>query len=147
MTTRWLLLTVISILVASACLPIGPNSEVAPVDYTLHVANGTRLALSIVVNGQPVALAAAKDSKDIPVAALPALPWTVEARSVSGRVVLAFTVEPGSIVDDRNADGSRTHRAPGARADLSCGRLDMYPGSTPMLGPAPGPGVAGDCEP
>ncbi|HXU84991.1 MAG TPA: hypothetical protein VN773_04240 [Verrucomicrobiae bacterium] len=141
------LLIGVSLLVGAACGPIGPTSAVVQADYTLHVVNGTTLALAIVVNGQPVAVSAAKDAKDIPVAALPPLPWTVEARSVSGRVVLTLTVEPGSVVDVRNADGTSSHRAPGARADLSCGRLDMYPGNTPMLGPMPGPGVPGDCAP
>ncbi len=34
----------------------------------------------------------------------------------------------------------------GARVDLSCGRIDIWSG-TPMMGPAPGPGVPGDCDP
>jgi hypothetical protein len=117
------------------------------IDYTLHVENGTTLALSIIVNGEAVGVTAARDGSDIPVGALPPLPWNVEARSVSGRVVLTLVVASGSIVDIRNADGSGSHSAPGARADLSCGRLDMFPGSAPMMGPAPGPGVPGDCNP
>jgi hypothetical protein len=134
-------------LIVNACGPILPTTGVLPVDYTLHVDNGTTMALTIVVNGQPVALAAAKDAKAVPVAALPPLPWSVEARSTSGRVILTLAVEPGSVVDIRNADGTGSHSAPGARADLSCGRIDMYPGSAGMMGPPPGPGVAGDCVP
>jgi hypothetical protein len=134
-------------LVVNACGPILSTTAVFPVDYTLHVDNGTTMALTIVVNGQPVAHVVAKDAKAIPVASLPPLPWTVEARSMSGRVIVILTVEPGSVVDIRNADGTGSHSAPGARADLSCGRLDMYPGSAGMMGPAPGPGVPGDCVP
>ena len=140
-------LLAVGCLIVNACGPILPATGVFPVDYTVHVDNGTTMALTIVVNGQPVALAAAKDVKAIPMAALPPLPWTVEARSASGRVVLTLIVEPGSVVDIRNADGTGSHSAPGARADLSCGRLDMYPGSAGMMGPAPGPGVPGDCAP
>jgi hypothetical protein len=134
-------------LVVAACGPILPTAGVPPVDYTLHVENGTTLALAIAVNGQPVALAAPKDAKAVPAAALPPLPWNVEARSASGRVVLTLVVKPGSVVDIRNADGTGSHSAPGARVDLSCGRLDMYPGNSPMMGPPPGPGAPGDCAP
>ena len=134
-------------LIVGACGQILPSTGVLPVDYPLHVDNGTTMALTIVVNGQPVAVAPAKEAKAVPVAALPSLPWTVEARSASGRVVLMLTVKPGSVVDIRNADGTGSLSAPGARADLSCGRLDMYPGDSPMMGPPPGPGAPGDCAP
>ena len=137
----------VGVLVVSACGPILPATGVLPVDYTLHVDNGTTMALTIVVNAQPVSLAAAQNVTAVPFATLPPLPWTVEARSVSGRVVLTLVVKPGSVVDIRNADGTGSHSAPGARVDLSCGRLDMYPGNSPMMGPPPGPGAPGDCAP
>ena len=127
------------------CTPTGPTAK--PIDYTLHVENGTALALTIVVNGQPITETAARGNSAIPTTALPPLPWTVDARTVSGRIVLTLAVAAGSIVDTDNADGSHGHSAPGARVDLSCGRLDIYPGSSPMLGPMPGAGVPGDCVP
>jgi hypothetical protein len=78
---------------------------------------------------------------------LPALPWLVEARSSNGRLVLRLGVAVGSVMDTVEPNGGHRHVAPGARVDLSCGRLDMYPGDTPMLGPPLGRGVPGDCVP
>jgi hypothetical protein len=118
-----------------------------PTDYTLHVINGTSLTLTVVVNTRVVGVVAGYAEAEYQTDKLPGLPWAVEARSTSGRVILTLAVAPGSVTDVVNADGSRSHSAPGARVDLSCGRLDMYPGNTPMLGPAPGPGVPGDCVP
>ena len=139
----------ITVLVAAcgSLLPAPLASASPAIDDTLHVDNGTTLAITIVVNGGVVGIAAAKGGRAIPVDALPPLPWSVEARSASGRVVLTLAVAAGSVTDVRNPDGTGSHSAPGARADLSCGRLDIYPGNTPMLGPAPGPGVPGDCVP
>jgi hypothetical protein len=69
------------------------------------------------------------------------LPWSVEARSPSGRLLISMTVRPGDV------DGEGTEqRGTGGRVDLSCGRLDIWSGP-PMLGPAPGDGMPGDCLP
>ena len=117
----------------------------ADVDYTLHVSNGTTMAL--VVDGQALEIAPIRSDVEYAVGQLPRLPWIVEARTFPGRLVLRMNVQLGSVIDAVNADGSRSHQAPGARVDLSCGRLDVYVGATPVLGPAPGPGVPGDCVP
>ena len=116
-------------------------------DYTLHVNNGTTLDLRVVVNGQAVGGVAARRGGVFPVGSLPPLPWNVEAHTVAGRVVLALAVAKGSIVDERALDGTGSYSAPAGRADLSCGRLDMYPNGEGPLGPIPGTGVPGDCVP
>jgi hypothetical protein len=134
----------------AGCGSLFPSPRVEPsaaVDYTLHVSNGTTLALSVIVNGQSIGVAPAGINADYTVDQLPGLPWAVETRTVSGRLILQLDVQPGSVIDIRNADGSGSHSAPARRADLSCGRLDLYVGSIGMLGPAPGPGVPGDCVP
>jgi hypothetical protein len=116
-------------------------------DYTLHVINGTALPLTVIVNGHEVGIVAARASGEFPPRSLASLPWSVEARTSSGRVVLTLTVPPGSVVEERHLDGTGSYSAPAARVDLSCGRLDIYPGRTGPLGPMPGPGVPGDCDP
>jgi hypothetical protein len=132
---------------ATACGQILPTPPSTGPDYTLNVNNDTTLVLTIVVNGQPISVVGAKTAAAFQPAGLPALPWLVEARSSRGRIVLRLGVAVGSVTDTVGLNGEHEHGAPGARVDLSCGRLDMYPSDTPMLGPAPGRGVPGDCVP
>jgi len=77
---------------------------------------------------------------------LPPLPWYVEARSESGRVLVSMTVRPGDVFATMYPDGHGETRGAAVRADLSCGRLDVWSGP-PMSGPAPGSGIPGDCLP
>ncbi len=109
----------------------------------LEVANGTTLPITIVVNGAIVRNIGPGDGTHEPIAAdvLGPMPWQVEARTSSGRVLLTMTVNSGDIFY-----GANTSRGDGTRVDLSCGRLDMWAGP-PLIGPAPGPGVPGDCVP
>ena len=43
-----------------------------------------------------------------------------------------------------SSDGRQSHGV-AARADLSCGRIDLWSGP-PLAGPAPNPGTPGDCD-
>ncbi|HEY7131590.1 MAG TPA: hypothetical protein VH440_05025 [Candidatus Limnocylindrales bacterium] len=140
-------LAVLEVLVAGcgSLVPTAARSRADGTDYTLHVLNGTTLAVNVLVNGAPIGLVAAGGAGEFPEARLPALPWHVEARTVSGRPLLGMDVVEGSVVDVRNADGSSMQSAPFGRTDLSCGRLDLYVGRTSPLGPAPGLGQPGDC--
>lgn len=141
-----------TVLVAVAIVVAGCGSLVpqapgeAPFDAQIHVANGTELEVTIAVNGTAVGSAPAHTDATIGPEGLPAKPWSVDARSPSGRVLLSFTVVPGQVTRTTANDGTTTMSGAGNRADLSCGRLDVFVG-LPMRGPAPGPGVAGDCEP
>jgi hypothetical protein len=147
---RWAIAAGLSIvaglLLVAGCGPIRPTTSTRP-DYTLHVDNGTTLALTIVVNGQRVGVVGGQNAGAFQPAALPPLPWSVEVRSTSGRVVLSVAVGVGSVTDTVGPNDEHEHGAPGARIDLSCGRLDVYPGDVGMLGPAPGRGAPGDCLP
>jgi len=101
--------------------------------------------MSVVVNGQRVAdFPAWGPEPSIDVATLPPLPWTVEARSPSGRVLASMHVEPGQV----SSSGNSFTGAMG-RVDLSCGRLTIWAGDAPPLGPAPDPaaGTPNDCAP
>jgi hypothetical protein len=113
---------------------------------TIDVANGSDLALTIVVNDAPILVVAAHTDGTVKPGLLPAKPWFVAARTVSGRVVVSFSVRKGQVIRTRAADGTTISSGAGSRADLSCGRIDVTVGM-PMMGPVPGPGVPGDCAP
>jgi len=116
-----------------------------PLPY-LGVSNGTTLFVTLVVNGQVVSVfPPGGPEPTINVAALPPLPWNVEARSPSGRVLTTMQVAPGEI----QGPDSSIHTIPMGRVDLSCGRLTIWAGDYPPSGPAPFPssGTPGDCVP
>jgi hypothetical protein len=112
----------------------------------IGISNGTTLAVTLVVNGSPVGVFALGTDGAIPSSALPPLPWLVEARSPSGRVLTSMTVHSGDVWETSLPNGSHGSQGVGGRADLSCGRLDIWSGP-PLLGPMPGPGLPGDCLP
>jgi hypothetical protein len=135
---RWLaIITTAGLLVACSTSPAG---DLPP----LGISNGTPLTVSLYVNGVLVAVAPPTGPQPtIDVAALPPLPWTVEARSPSGRVLTSMHIVAGQVWASGN-----TSQSTAGRVDLSCGRLDIYAGAPP-LGPPPFPssGAPGDCAP
>jgi hypothetical protein len=130
--------SVVASLLPSPLIPPG-----APRPIGVEVANGTTLRITIVVDGVAVADIGPGDGTQAPIVAdvLGPMPWHVEARTPSGRVLLTLTVNDGDVFYGQN-----TTRGDAARIDLSCGRLDVWVGP-PLIGPMPGPGVAGDCVP
>lgn len=117
-----------------------------PPDYTVHVSNSTTLPLTIVVNGSPIAVIAPSAQHDYPPAALPAMPWTVEARLGSGRALASIVVRPDSIQDDRAPDGTGAYSSVGDIEILSCGQVWIWVGEPGSGGPAR-QGTPGDCDP
>ena len=122
-----------------------PGAVVVRADQlSLHVRNGTTLAVDIAVNGQPIATVRPMEGAEWLAPRLPALPWMVEARTVGGRLLTSMTVRGDDVwtiaAPDRVGFGG-----PFARVDLSCGRLDLWVGMFQPNGPAPGPGSPGDC--
>jgi hypothetical protein len=103
----------------------------------LSISNGTTIPVTLVVNGTVVETVAPGDRQDPITASLPTRPWTIETRSPSGRVLSTLTV---SATDDISSTSGRA-----VRADLSCGRLDVWSGP-PLLGPTFIPGPSGDCD-
>jgi hypothetical protein len=134
--------------VAVGCASLIPTPPGSPAfDAEIHVANGTNLVITIAVNGHAVGVAPSGETI-IPPGALPAKPWAVEAQSPTGRVLLSFEVGPGQVTTTTSPDGVTTMTGGGNRADLSCGRLDVYVGVRPLGPPPPeNPGVPGDCDP
>lgn len=128
----------VTLLVAACSLFRSP----APGADDVNVANNTRLDVVVLVNGSPARVVSPGASTSIPATEPGPLPWHVEARTAgTGRLLISIDVTDGSVdVEGKQQQGV------GSRADLSCGRLDVWVGP-PMLGPAPGPGEPGDCEP
>jgi len=115
----------------------------------LSVSNGTTLVVTLLINDAEVAAIPPATRLDpIDPAAFPPAPWQVEARTPTGRTLSTLEVRPENIWCTTPApDGHWGCHGAGARADLSCGRLDIWSGP-PMLGPmAPESFPHGDCDP
>lgn len=113
-----------------------PPSASAAETETLNASNETTIAVTLVVNGLVVETIAPGDREEPITAPMPALPWSVEARSPSGHVLAALDVRAGDVAGSHG-------RA--VRTDLSCGRLDLWAGP-PLLGGTFIPGPSGDCD-
>lgn len=130
-------------------LVAGCGSPVASQVYALGVSNGTTLTVAIVVNGRVIRTFEAGTGTGldgIPAREIGPLPWVVEARSPSGRLLTSMTVHEGDVSSTSLPGGGGSSSGVGGRVDLSCGRLDMWAGP-PLMGPAPGSGSPGDCAP
>jgi hypothetical protein len=126
--------------VPSGSLVAGPPSPTSRLGPAVHMSNGTTLVVTVLVNGQHVGdVSPGTSGTAITDTAMPPLPWTIEARSRSGRLLTSFQVGP--------ADGSTTATI-AQLVDLSCGRLWIWVGGiTPDAPVPPSPGKPGDCAP
>jgi hypothetical protein len=116
----------------------------------ITVGNGTELVVRVFVNEVAVGeFSPDGPQPEIDESSLPPLPWDIEARTITGRPVLALHVEPGQLRVDRHADGGISASIAMARVDLSCGTLWLWAGEITPGGPAPNPdaGKPGDCVP
>jgi hypothetical protein len=142
---KLLLLSIAASVAFFACTAAPPAPRV-----NLGIANGTTLTVSLFVNGQLVADSPPNaPGPTIDPNSLPPLPWTVEARSPTGRVLTSMTVEPGEVRTATGPDGQISYSGTIGRVDLSCGRLTIWAGDAVPSGPAPppSPGSPGDCVP
>jgi hypothetical protein len=130
-------------------LASGCGTPAASQVYAIGVANGTTLAVTLVVNGQVIRTFTAGSgtgTNGIPASEIGPLPWVVEARSPSGRLLTSMTVRAGDVSSTSLPGGGGSDIGVAGRVDLSCGRLDIWAGP-PLLGPVPGSGTPGDCAP
>lgn len=128
--------------IVAGCAPGLPSASTPP----LSISNGTTIPVTLVVNGVVVQAVAPGGYEDPVKATLPALPWSIETRSPSGRVLSRLTVNAGDVVyTTPDANGHSSAKGAAVRVDLSCGRLDLWSGP-PLLGPSFIPGPAGDCD-
>lgn len=133
------------VLLGGCATPPTPVPTTGPT-VGLHVGNGTTLDVTLVVNGVVEGVfPAGGQGPALSPASLPSLPWAVEAKSPSGRVLATMTV---SIADGTQTDPT-VHRIPMGQVDPSCGRLTLWAGDYPPSGPIPpSPGGSpGDCAP
>jgi len=137
----------------AGCTTITPSQT--PVVATargpvLGIENGTTLTVELFVNGRSVGESRpGVGLSPVDFGSLPALPWTVEARSPSGRVLTSMTVEPGVVAISTDPAGNLGSSGTFGRVDLSCGRITIWAGYNAPSGPAPDPsgGSPGDCAP
>ena len=111
---------------------------------TLNIENDTTIAVTLVVNGKVIETVPAGGYEDPIKAELPGLPWNVETRSPSGRVLSSMTVMQATSGRQPSPTAACETKGDAVRVDLSCGRLDVWSGP-PLLGPASVPGQSGDC--
>ena len=126
-----------------------PESPAA-VHPKLGISNGTTLTVTIVINGRTVATREPDaGGPDVDPLTLPDLPWSVEARSPSGRVLTSMTVKAGDIWTTARPRGVTESSGAFARVDLSCGSLRIWAGDVMPSGPVPASpaGSPGDCVP
>jgi hypothetical protein len=114
----------------------------------LGVVNATDLRVSLVVNSRVIeTLAPQTADTAIHMSALPPLPWVVQIRTSSGRVLVTMTADPSDIQGPQAIGGP--HSGMEAAADLSCGQLYLWTGAFEPPWPAPpaSAGSPGDCAP
>lgn len=133
----------IGVLVAASCG--GPTPTLGPVASPtvvaaspLGVANGTTVTVSVALNGIVVATVAAGETQTAIPVVLPSRPWTVEARSPSGRLLATLTV---GAADDISATSSRA-----VSEVLACGRIELWAGGPHGGEPAPSLASPKPCE-
>ncbi|MEX2546611.1 MAG: hypothetical protein WD830_02335 [Chloroflexota bacterium] len=135
-------------LVVASCQIL--NSLAGRIDdpLELSISNSTTLVVTLVVNDQVIGSYGPGAHNDpIHAVLLPAPPWHVEAQTASGRVLVSMDVRPGDVWHTtEDPDGHSSSQSAGARADLTCGRLDIWSGA-PMLGPIRTSFPPGDCDP
>jgi hypothetical protein len=122
-----------------------PLPSLIPAGAQLAIGNGTTIPVSLVVNGTTVGTVSPSSREDPVVASLPPLPWTVEARSPSNRVLLTLTVGAGDVASGAGGGVAGTQGRL-ASVDLSCGRLELWSGPAPVGEPTFIPGPSGDCQ-
>jgi hypothetical protein len=121
-----------------------PSRDYVPSDGDCHWRQPATIAVTLVVNGEVIQTVAAGGYEDPIKNELPGLPWDVETRSPSGRVLSSMTVHAGDVWHTTDPNGGGEDKGDAVRVNLSCGRLDVWSGP-PMLGPAFSPGPSGDC--
>ena len=150
--------SLVTVALVSACsiLPVLPSASnpfpvdvavvIPPAQMSVGIGNETSIAVRLTVNGTVVRIVEPGDRADVPASGLPSLPWLVQLRTSSGRVLLEMTAREGDEWQRRNADGSFEQHGDTERVRLSCGWLELYAVSA-IEGPPAGSPVPGDCDP
>jgi len=131
---RALLVGLVATVLVSACGAAVPTSTPILAPMRLSIQNGTTIPVALAVNGTVVESVAPGGYEDPVKAPMPPLPWSVETRSPSGRVLSSMTVNAGDAwFTTPDPSGASEAKGDAVRVDLACGRLDVWV-STPMGG-------------
>ena len=148
MTVRLSGLAVLAFVTLVSCGLFG-NGVIYP-EPQLSISNDTTIPVTLVVNGQTVATYSPGSGADpIAKSMLPALPWHVEARTTSGRLLTSIDVHQGDVwYTTPDPDGHSSSKGVAELLLLSCGRIELWSGS---WGGGPAGGLSsyppGDCNP
>jgi hypothetical protein len=130
-------LSVIALTVASCSGPTATSAPTPSLLPTVSVANGTTVPVTITINSVHIGTVPPGTTEDPISATLPARPWTVDARSPSGRLLATLTVSAQDSISNNSGVA--------VREDLACGRLDLWSGP-PLLGPMFSPDPSKPCD-
>jgi len=86
----------------------------------INLNNGTTVAITVAVNGTAIATVPPGMMESPIAGALPTRPWTIEARSPSGRVLASVTVGTDTVISDQQSIGDVEL--------LACGQLFLWAG-------------------
>jgi hypothetical protein len=129
---------VLRLVLAIGLIAIGCSTPPAsPRPTSIGGLNSTPVAISVVVNGSNAVVLAPVSRASVLEARLPPLPWSVQLRLPSGKVIGTLNVSADF------PDGATF-----TTTDLSCGRVMVWVGTEPASGPAPPSqpaGAPGDC--
>ncbi len=109
----------------AACATATPT----PVPVPISLDNGTTIPITVTVNGTELATEPAGGVARLGSGGLPERPWTVEARTPTGRVLLSITVGPRAALSDQSSVGDV--------AFLSCGEIALWAGGPRPDAPHP----------
>jgi hypothetical protein len=127
-------------------LPAGVEVVTPPDQMRLELSNGSVIPVVLHVNGGAGHDVPPGGRADLGMGDIGPPPWSAVVTTAAGRELLRLAVGPGDVVRS-NTGGGTSSSGRGVRADLSCGRIDLWSGP-PMMGPAPPESFApGDCDP
>lgn len=123
-----------------------PASSATPAaGFTLHVDNGSTMAVDFTVNGTARAAIGAGGTLEVAKGTLGAMPWAVQLVSPAGSILAEATVD-ASLVCAPTATGGTSCAQTLAFAHLACGDITLWAGDTPPPIPPIAPGTGLPCD-
>jgi hypothetical protein len=127
-------------------LPEPHRSDIVFEPPILQLSNGTTLPVQLMVNDESAGEYAPEGQAAVDLREFGEAPWTVVAKTESGRDLLSIPAITESRSFHTVGDYPHSGSSVGGRLFLSCGQLTMFIGTAPS-GPAPGPSYPPhDCD-
>jgi hypothetical protein len=129
--------------IVGACTP----AAAGPFSPFVGITNATTVPITIRANGSVEREVGPGSEVELPIGDLPPPPWSIDALSPTGRVLLSLEVPASDVNRDRPTGEGAEIRGDASFVELSCGRIDLNYGP-PALGPAQESPVGrpGDCD-